>query len=91
MPLCGATAPDAARRAGRRPAMVRKAAHLVDFIRRIRDTGVTIVLIEHHMDVVMPTCDRITVLNYGKLLTKGTPAEIRADSAVIGAYLGKAR
>ncbi|MEP9380487.1 ABC transporter ATP-binding protein [Aquabacter sp. CN5-332] len=63
--------------------------HLVDFIQRIRAAGTTIVLIEHHMDVVMPTCDRITVLNYGKLLARGTPAEIRADSAVIGAYLGK--
>ncbi|TCT05505.1 ABC transporter ATP-binding protein [Aquabacter spiritensis] len=63
--------------------------HLVDFIFRIRSAGTTIILIEHHMDVVMPTCDRITVLNYGKLLARGTPKEIRADGAVIGAYLGK--
>ncbi len=62
--------------------------HLVDFILRIRAAGTTIVLIEHHMDVVMPTCDRITVLNYGKLLARGTPTEIRTDTAVIGAYLG---
>jgi branched-chain amino acid transport system ATP-binding protein len=62
---------------------------LVDLIRRIRAEGITIVLVEHHMDVVMPTCDRITVLNYGKLLAKGRPAEIRHNSEVIGAYLGK--
>lgn len=62
---------------------------LVDFIRRIREAGATIILIEHHMDVVMPTCDRITVLNHGRLLARGTPGEIRSDRAVIGAYLGK--
>ena len=64
--------------------------HLVDFVRRIRDAGVTILLIEHRMDVVMPTCDRITVLNYGRLLARGTPREVRSDTAVISAYLGKA-
>ncbi|MDX6806811.1 ABC transporter ATP-binding protein [Terrihabitans rhizophilus] len=62
---------------------------LVDLIRRIRAAGTTTVLVEHHMDVVMPTCDRITVLNYGKLLAKGTPQDIRHNSEVIGAYLGK--
>jgi branched-chain amino acid transport system ATP-binding protein len=61
---------------------------LVDLIRAIRARGVTIMLVEHHMDVVMPTCDRITVLNYGKRLADGTPAEIRQHPEVIRAYLG---
>jgi branched-chain amino acid transport system ATP-binding protein len=61
---------------------------LVDLIRAIRARGVTIMLVEHHMDVVMPTCDRITVLNYGKRLADGTPAEIRQHPEVIKAYLG---
>jgi branched-chain amino acid transport system ATP-binding protein len=62
---------------------------LVDLIRAIRARGVTIMLVEHHMDVVMPTCDRITVLNYGRRLADGTPAEIRLHPEVIKAYLGK--
>jgi branched-chain amino acid transport system ATP-binding protein len=62
---------------------------LVDLIRRIRSTGVTIMLVEHHMDVVMPTCDHITVLNYGRRLADGAPAEIRLHPEVIKAYLGK--
>jgi branched-chain amino acid transport system ATP-binding protein len=61
---------------------------LVGLIRAIRKSGVTIMLVEHHMDVVMPTCDRITVLNYGKRLADGTPAEIRQHPEVIRAYLG---
>lgn len=61
---------------------------LVELIRAIRVRGVTIMLVEHHMDVVMPTCDRITVLNYGRHLTDGTPAEIRRHPEVIKAYLG---
>jgi branched-chain amino acid transport system ATP-binding protein len=61
---------------------------LVDLIRAIRANGITIMLVEHHMDVVMPTCDRITVLNYGRRLADGTPAEIRQHPEVIKAYLG---
>ena len=61
---------------------------LVDLIRAIRASGMTIMLVEHHMDVVMPTCDRITVLNYGKRLAGGTPGEIRQHPEVIKAYLG---
>jgi branched-chain amino acid transport system ATP-binding protein len=61
---------------------------LVGLIRAIRACGVTILLVEHHMDVVMSSCDCITVLNYGKRLANGGPAEIRAHPEVIKAYLG---
>jgi branched-chain amino acid transport system ATP-binding protein len=61
---------------------------LVDLIRAIRSSGTTILLVEHHMDVVMPSCDCITVLNYGQRLANGSPAEIRAHPEVIKAYLG---
>jgi branched-chain amino acid transport system ATP-binding protein len=62
---------------------------LVGLIKMIRDTGITILLVEHHMNVVMPTCDHITVLNYGRKLADGTPGEIRKHPEVIKAYLGK--
>jgi branched-chain amino acid transport system ATP-binding protein len=61
---------------------------LVDLIKAIRSGGTTILLVEHHMDVVMPSCDCITVLNYGQRLANGPPAEIRAHPEVIKAYLG---
>ena|SRR5271166_4963995 len=61
---------------------------LVDLMRVIRASGITIMLVEHHMDVVMPICDRITVLNYGQRLADGTPSEIGQHPEVIKAYLG---
>lgn len=62
---------------------------MVERIRRIRETGVTIVLVEHSMRVVMNVCDRITVLSYGKKIAEGLPQEIREHREVIEAYLGR--
>lgn len=62
---------------------------LSDFIRQIRDRfDLTILLIEHHVPLVMGLCDRIAVLNFGKLIAIGDPAHVRNDRAVIEAYLG---
>ena len=67
-----------------------EAETLVALIRRINAQGVTVVLVEHQMDVIMASCSRITVLNYGQKLAEGTPAEIRSNESVIEAYLGRA-
>jgi branched-chain amino acid transport system ATP-binding protein len=61
---------------------------LIELIRRIRDTGVTVLLVEHDIRLVMGISDRITVLNYGNVICRGTPEYVKNDPNAIEAYLG---
>jgi len=71
--------------AGMTPSEIEEANRLIT---RIRDRGVTVLLTEHHMSLVMQVSDRITVLNYGRVIAEGNPETVRRDPEVLAAYLG---
>ena len=66
-------------------------SHMMDLTRKVQQSGITIVLVEHDMKAVMGLCNYLTVLNFGQVLAQGTPEEVRNNDKVIEAYLGGAR
>ena len=67
---------------------MRETEDLGELIQQIKNLGITVMLVEHDMNLIMDISDRILVLHYGMVLASGTPAEIKENSAVIEAYLG---
>jgi ABC-type branched-subunit amino acid transport system ATPase component len=67
----------------------RETAELAILIRKVRESGITVALVEHDMELVMDVCDHILVLNLGRKLAEGSPREIQENPAVIAAYLGE--
>lgn len=65
-----------------------ESSHMMELTRKVRESGVTIVLVEHDMKAVMGLCDQLTVLNFGSLLAQGTPEQVRSNPDVVSAYLG---
>jgi len=63
----------------------------IGIIRKIKERGITVMIIEHHMKVIMAISDRIVVLNYGEKIAEGTPLQIRSSPLVVEAYLGEAK
>jgi branched-chain amino acid transport system ATP-binding protein len=68
---------------------IEETAVIMDRIREIRERGITVILVEHQMRMVMNICDRIIVLNFGQKIAEGTPDEIKSNRKVIEAYLGE--
>jgi branched-chain amino acid transport system ATP-binding protein len=68
-----------------------ESVHLRHLIRRVRDTGVTVLLVEHDMNLVMNLCDRIVVLDSGRKIADGQPEEIHRHPDVVRVYLGERR
>lgn len=62
--------------------------HMVEIILKIRDSGVTVLIVEHNMKAIMSMCDRVVVIHYGKMLAEGQPGQIQNNQLVIEAYLG---
>ncbi len=62
---------------------------VMDVVRRVRESGITVIVIEHNMRVIMNICERIMVLNFGRKIAEGTPEEISTNEEVIKAYLGE--
>jgi branched-chain amino acid transport system permease protein len=62
---------------------------LAELIRQVRDAGVTVLLVEHHMDLVMGLSDTVSVLDYGQKIAEGPPTQVRTDPRVVAAYLGE--